>query len=116
MKTELTAAGLSRVAQHIQNYDCGTISACRNYSAEAYYMYGSKAISKMSGEEKDDLLSQFIIPPTVNKKNTFLLRQKLTAMGFGVLPITGVYQEKGADLSKEVSFFWSGYLTGSQVP
>lgn len=105
MKTELTAAGLSRVAQHIQNYDCGTISACRNYAAEAYYQYGSKAISEMSDEEKDDLLSQFVVSPTVNKKNTFLLRQKLTVMGFGVLPITGVYQEKGADLSKEVSFF-----------
>ena len=47
MKTELTAAGLSRVAQHIQKYDCGTISACRTYAAKAYYQYGSKAISAM---------------------------------------------------------------------
>lgn len=105
MKTVITAAGLARLAQHIQNYDCGTISACRNYSADAYYEYGLKAIEKMSQSDKDTLISEYIVPPAVNKKNTFLLRQKLTAMGFGVLPITGVYQEKGADLSKEVSFF-----------
>lgn len=105
MKTVLTAAGLSRLVEHIQNYDCGTISACRTYSAEAYYEYGSEAIEKMSQQEKNSLLREFVVPPAVNKKNTFLLRQKLTAMGFGVLPITGVYQEKGADVSKEVSFF-----------
>lgn len=101
MSEKIIATSLARVMRFIQEYDCGTISACRTYSAEAYYKYGSAGVGNLSARE----LEKYLVPPRVNKKNTFLLRQKITALGFGVLPITGVYQEKGADLSKETSFF-----------
>lgn len=105
MKNLLTATSLARVAKYIQEYDCGTISACRTYSATPFYVYGLDRINKMDDREKEELLSKYLVPPSVNKKNTYLLKQKIIALGFGVLPISGVYQEHGADLSKEMSFF-----------
>lgn len=50
-------------------------------------------------------LEQFLVPPKVNKKNTAMLKQKITALGYGVLEIKGVYEEKGCKPSVELSFF-----------
>lgn len=99
-KKLLQAASLSKLLKYISTYDCATISACRTYSAEPYYRYGAE----LKGADPEEL-EQFLVPPKVNKKNTAMLKQKITALGYGVLEIKGVYEEKGCKPSVEMSFF-----------
>ena len=91
---------LPKLFKYISMYDCAAISAYRTYSAEAYYKYGSD----LKGADPEEL-KQYLIPPKVNKKNTAMLKQKITALGYGVLDIAGVYEEKGCKPSVEISFF-----------
>ena len=100
-KELIQAASLSKLFKYISMYDCATISACRTYSAEPYYRYGAN----LDGATPEEL-KQFLVPPKVNKKNTAMLKQKIIALGYGVLDIKGVYEEQGSGkISTEISFF-----------
>ena len=82
----------------------GAISAWRACGPEACYAHGLKALRAMPQEQMKALLARHPMPREVNELNTFLLRQKLVALGFGVLPLTGVRLGEDGTPSPETAF------------
>lgn len=104
-KLEITAAGLSRVYEHIQNSQSSTISACRNYNKELWNTYDHKDIA--TGKITDAQKEPFKVTSAENKARDKKLRADLKAnsKNVGYIRISGTYQKSASDkASNEVSY------------
>lgn len=95
----IQSAGLSRIYQHIQENNCGTISAFRQYRA---------GYENIPDEQRNDkqVLKEYKIPHSENMKRHKLLGAMLRQYGINTIQIEGVYKEAGSPKAeKEASYF-----------
>ena len=83
----ITAAGMNRILFWLNNCDCATISAERNYISSKIQELGSYEFGELPRAIKD----QYKVPASVNKANTKLMERKIAAMSYGYIKIKGMY-------------------------
>ncbi|MGX3098527.1 hypothetical protein [Helicobacter sp. 23-1046] len=97
--SDIQSAGLSRIYQHTQNYQCGSISAFRQYRD------GWENESEMM-RKNPKVIKEYKIPYNENKDRHKLLGGLLHKMGIDTIEIIGNYIEAGSGkLAKELSYF-----------
>ena len=106
LKGYIEASGLSRLYQHLSNYHCATISACRGYTMDAYIKFRDE-LDK--GKELQNIpeAKAYKLTASQNKVRHKDLGNRLhrDPKFTGITQINGVFQEKGSDEpSLEVSY------------
>ena len=106
---QVTSSSMSRIVSYLERFDCGTISAYRGYEGQIIQQLGTTAFEQALKKDPH-AFDEHKVKQAVNKKNSQLLKQKLLALGYGVIAIYGVYKELGSPVeSKESSWFVFDY-------
>lgn len=96
---QVQSAGLSRIWQHIQNCQCGSISAFRQYRN------GWEHINKAM-QKNPKVVKEYKIPYNENVKRHKILGGLLLKCGINTIEIVGNYAEvNSGKVAKELSYF-----------
>lgn len=114
IKKIITESSLSRIWDHIENYDCAMLTAFRGKEENCLYSKDFITEKEAPNIDQNNKNTQTIQEPKVYTKSENLQRNKelkaaLLKLGYGVTPIDGSYIENyGTPASREVaenSFF-----------